>query len=213
MENQTLQTPAETQTTEKQGKAPGKAPGKGDVKAAIREQMLRDEKTIQDLKLRIEVLEKNQKEASVKLPVSDSDLQKAVTVLQAKNKASLSSESPRLDLSLAAQLGFVPDLTAEQRKVWGKERDAMRHDFSLAWKERSAKAMGYLRRAVKNPAALMGGAIKTRKTDNAVTAVSLRASKLAKPLKRKGGGKNGAKPANVAAKVPTVEAASKPLSV
>ena len=49
--------------------------------------------------------------------------------------------------------------------------------------------------------ALMGGGIKTRKTDNAVTGVNLRATNLAKPLKVKGKGKGAAKPAQIAAQI------------
>jgi hypothetical protein len=190
-----------------------KAPAPGDVRKSIVDALHQAEQTIAGLQARVVVLEANQKPAVDKRPVSDADLGKAIATLRGKNAASLKGASPKLDLSLSGQLGFVPILTDAQRRVWHPARDEMRHAHSQVWKAKSAEVMGHLRRAARNPRALMSGGIVTRKSDNAVNAVSLRATKLAKPIKTKGKGKNAAKPAQVAGKVPTPGNAAQPATV
>ncbi len=170
-----------------------KAPQAGDVKAAIAATLRADEMKLAELQARIVVLEANQKEPVIKKAVSDSDLDKAISALEGKNRNDVS----KLQLSLAKELGFIPDFTATQKTEWKTRRQAMEKAYSAHWKGQSAVVIGHLRRAVKNPKALMGGRIATRKTDNAVTSVALRAKGLAKPLKVKGKGKGAAKPANV----------------
>jgi hypothetical protein len=190
-----------------------KAPAPGDVRKSLVDALHQAEQTIAGLQARVIALEATQRPAVEKRPVSDADLGKAIATLRAKNAASLEGASPKLDLSLSGQLGFVPILTDTQRKAWIPARDEMRHAHSQAWKAKSAEVMGYLRRAARNPRALMSGGIVTRKSDNAVNAVSLRASKLAKPIKTKGKGKLAAKPAPVAGKVPIPGNAAKPATV
>lgn len=180
---------------------------------SVLRQLSQADQQIAALNARIVVLEANQKPVSEKKPVSDEELSKAVEALQAFNAGQLKTDSPKLNLSLSGKLGFVPMLSLPQKGAWAKVRDAMRRAHSLAWKAKAAVVTAHLRRAVRTETALMRGSIVKRKTDGVVTAVSLGASKLAKPLVRKGKGKNGAKPAQVAAKVAVPGNANPPAKV
>lgn len=208
-----VQTPVSQSVTSETQAAPGKTPGSKAIRGAMAKAYAESQAELASLQARIVKLEANQKTELPKAPVSDELLAKTIAQLQGINSASLATASPKLDLSLAARLGFRPDFTATQKPVWAKARDDMRKAFSAAWKDKSGIVIAHLRRAARNPVALMGGGIKTRKTDNAVTAVSLRANKLAKPLKVKGKGKGAAKPSQIAASMPAAPNANPPATV
>ncbi len=184
---QTEAKPAEAAQPAQQGT---QSPGASGVREALEKVRIQDEKTIADLSARIVVLEANQKEATEKKPATDDQIDKAIKALQGKNRADVS----KLNLSLSKELGFNPELTKAQKAAWKPAKAEMEKAYSAYWKGHSAEVIGHLRRAVRNPKAVMGGRIATRKTDNAVTSVSLRAKGLAKPLKVKGKGKGAAKP-------------------
>lgn len=196
-----------------------RAPAAGSVRESIAEQLARDEAEIARLNQEIERL-KSGKTEEAKLPVTDDDLNSAIERLEKKNRASIAQAqgggkyaSPSLDLSLKEQLGFLPDLKADQKKNWSKRRDEMRRQFSAFWKERASIVGALVRQAAKTPNALVRGKINQRKKDNAITGFSFGATKLAKPMKRSGKGKNAAKPAQVAAHVPVAGNATNPLTI
>jgi hypothetical protein len=177
------------------------------VKQAIAETLHADEQRIAALEAEVIKLRANQK-TDEKKPVDDAALDKAIVVLESKNKADVS----KLDLSLSKQLGFTPLFSAIQKKDWQKRRDAMRAAHSAYWKANAGIAIAHLRRATRSKTALMGGAIKNNK-EGKVNSVVLRANKLAPKVAAKGKGANAAKPAQIAAKVPKAGNAVNPATV
>jgi hypothetical protein len=200
---------AESKTQETEVKNGTKAPAPGQVAASVAEVKANDEQTIAQLQARVIALEANQKPVTEKKAVPDLILEGAIRVLEAKNKADLS----KLDLSLAKQLGFVPLFSAAQKADWKARRDAMTHAYSSFWRKMGPEVISHFRRGLRNPAAMLGGKIVTRKSDGAVNDVRFRASKLAKPLKAKGKGKGAAKPSQVAGKVSVPGNANPPAKV
>ncbi len=166
--------------------------------------------TVADLTKRVRELE-SQLAPTVKKPVSDAELAKAFSALQGANK-----EKPEtLNLSLSSVLGFVPLLTDPQKSAWKAVKDPIQSAYVAKCKRESGEAIALARRAIANPKAFYGQKIRRRKSDGQATSFSMRGRGFAKPAKgkAKGKGKNGAKPAQIAAKMPAAGNAAKPATV
>lgn len=141
---------------------------------------------------------------------SDEEMAKAMASLAEQAKADLANESPKAsgNLSLSSVLGFIPTLSKEQRAAWAKVRDAIRSDYSDKHRELFAHRKAILARVMRNPKSLVSTSAKQRK-DGTHSRVSLSAKEPAKAKRRK----VTAKPAQVAAHVPTPGNANPPAKV
>lgn len=195
----------------------GKAPAPGDVRQALADARHQDEQAIANLtseviKLRAEVA--SAKAKPEKKPADDASFDKALATLQSEAKEDLAQANPKAspNLSLSGVLGFIPEMTKEQKAKWVPIRDGLRKTYSDLHRQLLGKRKAIFARVTRNPRALVATVARQRK-DGTHARVSLAASEPAKARKAKGPAKGKAKPAQIAGKMPVAGNANPPAKV
>lgn len=194
-----------------------KAPSNADVKSALAQARQQDEQAIANLtseviKLRAEVA--NREAKPEKKPADDATFGKAIASLQSEAKEDLSKDNPKAspNLSLSGVLGFIPEMTKEQKAQWVPVRDGLRKQYSDLHRQLMGKRKAIFARVIRNPRAIVATVARERK-DGTHARVSLAASEPAKTKKAKGPAKNKAKPSQIAGKMPAAGNAHPPAKV